>query len=739
MPYTSCRRHFPPSIAIVVAYLISQQCSHLLFCSAEVINDINATNPSLYSATNVTDCTCDGAKSPIPEAVQWVLVVVLVLFSAMFSGLTLGLMSLDPSGLEIVMANSDDPKLARAAKAIYPVRLRGNLLLCTLLLGNVTVNSGLSIVSANIFSGLIGLLVSTAVITIFGEIIPQAICCRYGLQIGEKTIPLVKVLVMLFYPICKPMSWVLDKALGHEIGTTYSSSEMTKLIEMHVQRGEFHSAAGAAMKGALRYHSVTVSEVMTPLINVFMLSADERLGFDVVAKIFKTGYSRIPVYEVSKSNIVGLLFVKDLIFLDPEDEIPVKNFTHIFGRGLHFVWADDNLGDVLKLLKSGRSHMAVVQDVNQGDGRDPFYEVKGIITLEDILELIIGDEIIDETDELVDVNDPNSAVSRSAYIGGEEDKKGQESSRHMDSYRSTGATERSVDWQARLRLLDERLVDEHLSPEEVRAVAAHLKTNYTRAVELTSDRQLKELLSTVPVSELPPAETCHTADCNDDDFTGVPEDKAELLYERGVPADFCTIVLSGKIMVMSGADRFRSDVSNWGVLATRALIDPSYVPDFTAWVLPTSSQAGGCRCVKIDRSSFAGAMDNTAIEKTGHDIITPTATIPVTLNLISKLSRDEEDAPDESKLQAIAEIDEAAARSQHEGIPSSPLSTPVRARYVRTNDQQKTHSRRSKLLKAFTQKVENDEIPTSSLEKNDQSNDEIPTTSLEKNDQSNDG
>jgi len=739
MPYASCRRHFPPSIAIVVAYLISQQCSHLLLCSAEVINDINATNPSLDNATNVTDaCTCDGEKSPIPEAVQWVIVVVLVLFSAMFSGLTLGLMSLDPSGLEIVMANSDDPKLARAAKAIYPVRLRGNLLLCTLLLGNVTVNSGLSIVSANIFSGLIGLLVSTAVITIFGEIIPQAICCRYGLQIGEKTIPLVKVLVMLFYPICKPMSWVLDKALGHEIGTTYSSSEMSKLIEMHVQRGQFHSAAGAAMKGALRYHSVTVSEVMTPLINVFMLSADERLGFDVVAKIFKTGYSRIPVYEVSKSNIVGLLFVKDLIFLDPEDEIPVKNFTHIFGRGLHFVWADDNLGDVLKLLKSGRSHMAVVQDVNQGDGRDPFYEVKGIITLEDILELIIGDEIIDETDELVDVNDPNSSVIRAAYVGGEEDEEGQEPSRHKDSYRSTGATERSVDWQARLRLLDERLVDEHLSPEEVRAVAAHLKTNYTRAVELTSDRQLKELLSTVPVSELPPAETCHTADCNDDDFIGVPEDKAELLYERGVPADFCTIVLSGKIMVMSGADRFRSDVSNWGVLATRALIDPSYVPDFTAWVLPTSNQAGGCRCVKIDRSSFAGAMDNTAIEKTGHDIITPTATIPVTLNLISKLSRDEEDAPDESKLQAIAEIDEATARSQHEGIPS-PLSTPVRARYVRTNDQQKTHSRRSKLLKAFTQKVENDEIPTNSLEKNDQSNDEIPTKSLEKNDQSNDG
>mmetsp|Transcript_12945 Transcript_12945/g.19982 ORF Transcript_12945/g.19982 Transcript_12945/m.19982 type:complete len:737 (-) Transcript_12945:116-2326(-) len=736
MPHASCWRQFPPSIAIVVAHLLLLLSQNCLFCSAEeVINATNITNPSLVddSATNLNDataaCDCDEKSSPIPPALQWVMIVVLVIFSAMFSGLTLGLMSLDPSGLEIVMANSDDPKLARAAKAIYPVRVRGNLLLCTLLLGNVTVNSGLSIVSASIFSGLIGLLVSTGVITIFGEIIPQAICCRYGLQIGEATIPLVKILVILFYPICKPLSWVLDKVLGREIGTTYSSSEMTKLIEMHVQRGEFHSAAGAAMKGALRYHSVTVNEVMTPLINVFMLSADERLGFDVVARIFKTGYSRIPVYEVSKSNIVGLLFVKDLIFLDPEDEIPVKNFVHIFGRALHFVWADDNLGDVLKLLKSGRSHMAVVQDVNQGDGGDPFYEVKGIITLEDILELILGDEIVDETDELVDVNDPNSAVSRASYLGGEGyEEEGQDLSRNRDSYRSTGVSVRSVsvDWQARLRLLDERLVDEHLSPEEVRAVAAHLKTNYPSAVELTSDRQLKELLSTIPVSELPPAETCHTASCNDDDFSGVPEDKAELLYERGVPADFCTIVLSGKIMVMSGADRFRSDVSNWGVLATRALIDPSYVPDFTAWVLPNSNQAGGCRCVKIDRSSFAGAVDNTAIEKTGHNIINSTvaSNSAVKANLTSPLSRDEDVAPDESKMQVIAEGGDDT-RSQHGDIPSAPLSPPTTpSRYVRTNDQQKTHSRRSKLLKAFTQKFDDGEIVTDSLEKNDLNNDE---------------
>lgn len=114
-----------------------------------------------------------------------------------------------------------------------------------------------------------------------------------------------------------------------------------------------------------------------------MLSVDDKLSFETIARIFKTGFSRIPIYEVTRDNIIGLLFVKDLIFIDPEDEIPVRSFVQIFGRGVHVVWPDDTLGDVLTELKKGRTHLALVRDVNNTDeSQDPFYEVKGIITLE---------------------------------------------------------------------------------------------------------------------------------------------------------------------------------------------------------------------------------------------------------------------------------------------------------------------------------------------------------------------
>ena len=145
----------------------------------------NSTNAALcdleYCQTAFAEETlCPGeveetnSIASIPVVVQVLILLILLSFSALFSGLTLGLMSLDITGLEIVMAG-DDPDSARYASIIYPLRKQGNLLLCTLLLGNVAVNSLMAIFTAAIFNGTVGFLFSTFLIVIFGEIIPQAL------------------------------------------------------------------------------------------------------------------------------------------------------------------------------------------------------------------------------------------------------------------------------------------------------------------------------------------------------------------------------------------------------------------------------------------------------------------------------------------------------------------------------------------------------------------------------------
>lgn len=188
----------------------------------------------------------------VPTAVQWILIILLVVMSAIFSGLTLGLMGLDLTGLEIVM-EGDNAANSEAAKKIYPIRKKGNLLLCTLIVGNVAINALLSILLAEKAGGVLGFVISTCTIVIFGEILPQALCSRYALEIGSRTLPLTKIFLFLFWPICAPLAYVLDKFLGDELATTYSAAEMKKLLQIHVAEGRFDQETAETMKGALAY------------------------------------------------------------------------------------------------------------------------------------------------------------------------------------------------------------------------------------------------------------------------------------------------------------------------------------------------------------------------------------------------------------------------------------------------------------------------------------------------------
>lgn len=158
-------------------------------------------------------------------SVEWwrfVLIGILLVLSGAFSGLNLGVLGLDTKNLELLtqgpFENRGEEKEASYAKRLLPLRRRGNLLLCAILLGNVAVNSLLSILMADLTSGTVGFLVSTAAIVVFGEIVPQAICTRHGLAVGSFLAWLLWILIGLTFLIAFPIAAVLDKVLGAEVG-----------------------------------------------------------------------------------------------------------------------------------------------------------------------------------------------------------------------------------------------------------------------------------------------------------------------------------------------------------------------------------------------------------------------------------------------------------------------------------------------------------------------------------------
>jgi len=315
---------------------------------------------------------------------EYLIVLILVLFSAIFSGLTLGFFSLNKDDLERKSELGD-----KDAKRVYKVRKNGNLLLCTLLIGNVAVNSTLSIFLGSIASGIIAGLIATTLIVIFGEIIPQAAFSRHALLLGSKFVWLIRFFIFILLPICAPIAWILDKVLGEEINTVYSKKELVKLIEKHedLKESEIDADEERIMKGVLSFSDKKVKNIMTPRTEMIALPHDKKLTKTSINEIKKTGYSRIPIYKEEKDNIVGVLYVKNLI----GDQWKNKTVLDKAKKNVIFVEERKPLDDLLEEFKKTRNHLFVVMDEYGG--------VAGVVTMEDVLEEIIGAEIVDEFDQ----------------------------------------------------------------------------------------------------------------------------------------------------------------------------------------------------------------------------------------------------------------------------------------------------------------------------------------------------
>ncbi|XP_052863560.1 unextended protein [Anopheles cruzii] len=341
-------------------------------------------------------------KPFLPLWLSLIIICVCLVFSALFSGLNLGLMSLDRTDLKI-LCNTGTEQEKQYAKAIQPVRDHGNYLLCSILLGNVLVNSTFTILLDSLTSGLVAVICSTIAIVIFGEITPQAVCSRHGLAVGAKTIFATKCVMLITFPLSYPTSKILDYLLGEEIGNFYNRERLKELVKVTNDMNDLDKDEVNVISGVLELRKKTVSEVMTRLEDAFMLSLDAVLDFETITEIMKSGFSRIPVYEGDRQNIIALMYIKDLAFVDPDENYPLKTLCEFYRNPCHFVFYDLTLDVMFKEFKEGhKGHMAFVHRVNSEGEGDPFYETIGLVTLEDVIEELIQAEIIDETDVFTD-------------------------------------------------------------------------------------------------------------------------------------------------------------------------------------------------------------------------------------------------------------------------------------------------------------------------------------------------
>ncbi|XP_068661459.1 DUF21 domain-containing protein At4g14240-like isoform X2 [Aristolochia californica] len=399
----------------------------------------------------------------------------LVLFAGIMSGLTLGLMSLGLVDLEILQRSGTAVEKKQAA-AIRPVVQKQHQLLVTLLLCNACAMEALPICLDKIFHPFVAVIMSVTFVLAFGEVIPQAICTRYGLAVGANFVCLVRILMIVCYPVAYPIGKLLDCVLGHGESALFRRAQLKALVSIHSQEagkgGELTHDETMIISGALDLTEKTAEEAMTPIESTFSLDVNSKLDWEAIGKILARGHSRVPVYSGNPKNIIGLLLVKNLLTVRAETETPVSAVSI---RRIPRVPADMPLYDILNEFQKGSSHMAAVVKAKgksryspaAGDGQksaenkvkigdstlttpllleekidniDPDIEkgmirqangndqnsmpqndsatnlvsrltedvedgeVIGIITLEDVFEELLQEEIVDETDEYVDVH-----------------------------------------------------------------------------------------------------------------------------------------------------------------------------------------------------------------------------------------------------------------------------------------------------------------------------------------------
>ena len=329
----------------------------------------------------------------INVALGFVLLIVLLICSAMISGAEVALFSLSKSDLEDEALQSK-----KQIQIITKLLIRPKKLLATILVANNFINIGIVILFAflgnYIFAGVASLVVKfvlevvviTFLILLFGEILPKIYASRNNLKFATFMAFPLGVLDVLFSPLSLPMRSItlgIHRKLGKQ-KSNISVDQLSQALELTSEH-DTTKEEQKILQGIVSFGNTDTKQVMQPRIDVFALNVEQPYS-DIIPEIIDNGYSRIPVYKDNMDNIIGVLYVKDLLpFIDKK----TFDWTTLL-REPFFVPENKKLDDLMSEFQEKKVHLAMVVDEYGG--------TSGLVSLEDIIEEIVGD-ISDEFDD----------------------------------------------------------------------------------------------------------------------------------------------------------------------------------------------------------------------------------------------------------------------------------------------------------------------------------------------------
>ncbi len=330
----------------------------------------------------------------VETLVTTLVLVILLFFSGLISGSETAFFSLSPSDIESLKIRG-----GKKDEVILQLLKKPKQLLATILISNNFINVSIVILSTYITSNLFNLesnailvfliqvVIVTSVLLIFGEIIPKILSNKEPISVATLMVLNLKVLIWVF----KPLSGILvastsfiDKRISRK-GLSISMSDLSDAIEITSDKSVTDDEK-LILKGIATFGEKEASEIMVSRVNV--TGIDNKLNITEVKEIvLKSGFSRIPVYEHTIDNIKGILYIKDL--LPFTGEIDDALWQNLIRKPVFFVPENKRINDLLQEFRQKKIHLAIVVDEYGG--------TSGIITLEDIIEEIVG-EISDEFD-----------------------------------------------------------------------------------------------------------------------------------------------------------------------------------------------------------------------------------------------------------------------------------------------------------------------------------------------------